>query len=481
MDGGRRKEVHVLVFPFPGQGMVNCMLKLADLLSGAGLLVTFLNTHHNHRHLSRFSGAHTRLAQRPKFRFASIPDGLSEEETRSVFNFFDLEESMRTRAAASFRDLLIAYRDKDSGGWPPVTCVIADGLMPFAVDVSEEVGIPAIIFRTISACCVWAFLCVPKLLENGEIPFPEGADLDEPVRGVPGMESFLRRRDLPSFCRQARDHTDRELQVVSSVTASANRARALILNTFESLEGSALSHIRNNSPVTYAVGPLNALARTSSDSGSLWQEDRDCMTWLDSQPDRSVVYVSFGSLAVVTREEFMEFWHGLVDSGQRFLWVVRSDLINRRGGGTEVLPAEVEEGTRERGCMVGWAPQEEVLSHPAVGCFLTHSGWNSTLESIAAGKPMLCWPFFADQQINSRFVSAVWGIGLDMKDLCGRSIVEKMVREVMEGERSEELRRNAREMAEMAKKSVAEGGTSFNEFQSLIRLIMSLDSHAPAC
>lgn len=276
---------------------------------------------------------------------------------------------------------------------------------------------------------------------------------------------------------------DRDLQVMSSVTASSNRARALILNTFESLEVSALSYIRNNSPVTYAVGPLNALARTSSDSGSLWQEDRDCMTWLHSQPDRSVVYVSFGSLTVVTREEYMEFWHGLVNSGQRFLWVVRSDLINKRGGGTEeepAVPVELEEGTRERGCMVGWAPQEEVLAQPAVGCFLTHSGWNSTLESIAAGKPMLCWPFFADQQINSRFVSAVWGIGLDMKDLCGRSIVEKMVGEVMEGERSEELRRNAQEMAEMAKKSVAEGGTSYNDFQRLVQHIMSFSSDAPA-
>lgn len=472
----------MLVFPFPGQGMLNCMLKLADLLSAAGFLVTFLITDHNQRRLRRFSGAHSRLAQRPKFRFASIPDGLSEEETRSVFNFFDLEESMRTRAVASFRELLIAYRAKDPGGWPPVTCVIADGLMPFAIDVSEKVGIPAIIFRTISACSFWAYLCAPKLLEIGEIPFPEGADLDEPVRGVPAMESFLRRRDLPSFCRQARDQMDRDFQVISSVTASTNRARALILNTFESLEGSVLSHIRNNSPVTYAVGPLNALAKSSSDSGSLWQEDRDCMTWLDSQPDRSVVYVSFGSLTVVTREDFMEFWHGLVNSGQRFLWVVRSDLINKRGGGTEeapVVPAEMQEGTR--GCMVGWAPQEEVLAHPAVGCFLTHSGWNSTLESIAAGKPMLCWPFFADQQINSRFVSAVWGIGLDMKDLCGRSIVEKMVREVMEGEKSEELRRNAMEMAQMAKKSVAEGGSSYNDFQKLIQHIMSFSSDAPAC
>ncbi|TKY69965.1 7-deoxyloganetic acid glucosyltransferase [Spatholobus suberectus] len=90
--------------------------------------------------------------------------------------------------------------------------------------------------------------------------------------------------------------------------------------------------------------------------------------------------------------------------------------------------------------MVGWAPQEEVLAHKAIGGFLTHSGWNSTLESVVAGVPMICWPYFADQQINSRFVSEVWKLGLDMKDVCDRHVVEKMVNDLMVHRREEFLR-----------------------------------------
>ncbi|PON56515.1 UDP-glucuronosyl/UDP-glucosyltransferase [Parasponia andersonii] len=129
----------------------------------------------------------------------------------------------------------------------------------------------------------------------------------------------------------------------------------------------------------------------------------------------------------------MEFWHGLMDSKKRFLWVIRPDLVTGEGDAGSVQ----EEVTRERGYIVGWAPQEEVLVHPAVGGFLTHSGWNSRLESIVAGVPMICLPSLLDQHISSRFVSLVWKLGLDMKDISEREVVQKMVNDLM-GERREE-------------------------------------------
>lgn len=109
-----------------------------------------------------------------------------------------------------------------------------------------------------------------------------------------------------------------------------------------------------------------------------------------------MIYVSFGSSTVLTREELVEFWHGLVNRKNRFLWVMRPDLVVGKENG-DWIPAELEEGTKERGFMVGWAPQEEVLAHKAVGGFLTHSGWNSTLESLVASVPMICCPYFANQ------------------------------------------------------------------------------------
>lgn len=300
--------------------------------------------------------------------------------------------------------------------------------------------------------------------------------MDQLVTSIPGMERSIRKRDLPSLLRVS-SLDDEGLQLVMKETQQTPRAHALILNTFEDLEGPILSQIRNHCPKTYTIGPLHAHLKTriasettaSQSSNSLRQEDRSCITWLDRQPSKSVIYVSFGSLAVITRKELIEFWYGLVNSGSCFLWVIRPDSLAEEDGERQT-PAQLLEGAKERGYMVEWAPQEEVLEHPAVGGFLTHSGWNSTLESISAGVPMICWPYFADQQINSRFVSHVWKLGSDMKDTCDRIIVEKMVRDVME-ERKDEFMETADMMATRARKCVSKGGSSYRNLSSLIEEI----------
>lgn len=301
-----------------------------------------------------------------------------------------------------------------------------------------------------------------------------GNDLDEHIKSVPSMEGFLRRRDLPSFCR-ADNVNEPIIQLVIKEALQIPRSQGLIFNTFEDLEGPVLSQMRSLGPKVYAIGPLHAPlnARIAADprqklasSNSLWQEDKSCIAWLDAQPSKSVIFVSIGSLAVMTRDQLMEFWYGLVNSGKRFLWVRRPGSI--AGEETEAwVPVELLEGTKERGCLVGWAPQEEVLAHPSVGGFLTHSGWNSTLESIIEGVPMICWPCSVDQHVNSKFVSEVWKVGLDMKDTCERGIVKKMVREVMEVRRDEFVQ-SADKMAKLAKESVNEGGSSCCDLNRLI-------------
>ncbi|XP_063936788.1 7-deoxyloganetic acid glucosyltransferase [Daucus carota subsp. sativus] len=201
-----------------------------------------------------------------------------------------------------------------------------------------------------------------------------------------------------------------------------------------------------------------------------------CIKWLDEQPLKSVIYVSFGSLATVTTEQLMEFWFGLVNSGHRFLWVIRLDSVADNDGEQE-FPAELEEGMKARGYTVNWAPQEEVLAHPAVGGFLTHSGWNSTLESIYEGVPMICWPYATDQQINSRFVGEVWKLGLDIKDTCDKFTIEKAVRNLM-GARKEEFAKSAKEMATLARKAVNEGGDCHHNLNKLIKDIKMMNVNA---
>ncbi|KAK9115430.1 hypothetical protein Syun_022227 [Stephania yunnanensis] len=446
---------HVLIFPLPYQGHVNSMLKLAELLSIAGLRVTFLNSDYNHHRLLSHSDVLTRFSRFPAFQFQTISDGLPLDNPRSAHQLLQLFDSLNATTKHLFRDRLLSL-------YPRPSSIIVDGAMTFAIDIAKELGVPVFAFRTISACAFWAYFCIPRLLQSCELPFND-EDMDKPIKSVPGMETFLRRRDLPSFCR-AKDRSDPILQRVMTETLNAPRAAALILNTLEDLEGPILSQIRSHCPNLYTVGPLHALLNSQSQdhpptptqsgisSNSLWAEQRSCINWLDSHPAKSVVYVSFGSLAVVTKEEMIEFWHGLVKSEKPFLWVVRPGLVGLdSGAGAAAVEEELVEGTRERGCLVEWVPQEEVLSHRAVGAFLTHSGWNSTLESVFARVPMICWPYFADQQMNSR--------------------------EVMdEGARRDELRRRADEVGEMARTSVGDGGSSFSDLGRLVEDLRSIGS-----
>ncbi|CAL5385958.1 unnamed protein product [Camellia sinensis] len=134
----------------------------------------------------------------------------------------------------------------------------------------------------------------------------------------------------------------------------------------------------------------------NSIGSSLWKEETECLSWLDPKQPNSVVYINFGSITVMTAQQLIEFAWGLANSSHTFLWIIRPDRIV--GELAILLPDFVSE-TKERS-LLSWCPQEQVLNHPSVGGFLTHCGWNSTLESICSGIPMLCWPFFADQQTN---------------------------------------------------------------------------------
>ncbi|TKY63374.1 7-deoxyloganetic acid glucosyltransferase [Spatholobus suberectus] len=256
----------------------------------------------------------------------------------------------------------------------------------------------------------------------------------------------------------------------------------LILNTFEQLEPSIITKLATIFPKVYSLGPLHTLLKTTvmtnssspHEDGRLRQEDRSCITWLDHQKAKSVLYVSFGTVVMLSHEQLLEFWHGLVNSLKPFLWVIQKDLINGEGGLGNSVPLELEQGTKERGLLVDWAPQEEVLAHPALGGFLTHCGWNSTLECIAEGVPMLCWPSIADQMINRRCVSEQWRIGLDMNGTCDRLTVEKRVRYIMENHK-EELMISANEIAEKARDSIKENGSSYRNLENLIKDIRPME------
>uniref|UniRef100_A0A8I6YHV1 Glycosyltransferase n=1 Tax=Hordeum vulgare subsp. vulgare TaxID=112509 RepID=A0A8I6YHV1_HORVV len=450
-------EVHVLVFPWPRQGHINPMLQFATALVDAGVQVTFLHTEHNLRRLAQASPPHLRLL--------SIPDGLPDDHPRG---FLDFMEAMCTTGSTAYHALLLSLVSASDA---PVTCVVADGTMPFAIEIPQELGIPALSFVTHSACSYLALLSMPKLVELGETPFTA----DDLVSSVPGMEGFLRRRDLPRglYCTDQGDGDPLVLKF-AEVIGRTSKACALIFNTAASMERPVLAHLASGTSDVFAVGPLHARS-SSAASASLWREDDGCMAWLDGHEDRSVVYVSMGSLAVITHEQFTEFLSGLAATGYAFLWVLRPGMVQLAS--SALLREAVGAAEGGKGRVVEWAPQRDVLRHRAVGCFLTHAGWNSTLECAVEGMPMVCWPFFVDQQTNSRFVGAVWKTGLDMKDVCERGVVERTVREVMA---SDEIKAAAQAMAQQLKHDVAEAGSSSSELERLVRFIRELSIRPPS-
>lgn len=245
----------------------------------------------------------------------------------------------------------------------------------------------------------------------------------------------------------------------------------LIWNSVEELEQSELITLGQDFPIpVYPIGPFHSYFPASS--SSLLTPDQSCLSWLNTQAPKSVLYVSFGSLATLSDTEFTEIASGLASSNQPFLWVVRPGLV-RGSEWLETLPNGFLEMMNGRGHIVKWAPQQEVLAHAATGGFWTHNGWNSTLESICEGVPMICLPCFGDQKVNARYVSHVWKIGVHLENRLERGAIDKAIRKVMVESEGEEMRDRIVHLKEKVHLSLRQGGSSHQALESLISYISS--------
>ncbi|KAL2558165.1 UDP-glycosyltransferase 76F1 [Forsythia ovata] len=207
-------------------------------------------------------------------------------------------------------------------------------------------------------------------------------------------------------------------------------------------------------------------------SSSLVQPDESSISWLDKQAPKSVIYVSFGSIAAVKENEFVEIAWGLAYCEHTFLWVIRPGSVHGSKW-LESLPSGFLDLLGVSGHIVKWAPQLEVLAHPAVGAFWTHNGWNSTLESICAGVPMICMPCFTDQFVNARYVTHVWKVGVQLENVLERKTIEEVIRRLMEDEEGEEIRNRVEDFKEKAIFSLRRGGSSYATLECLISCISS--------
>ncbi|KAG8044280.1 hypothetical protein GUJ93_ZPchr0130g6521 [Zizania palustris] len=479
------KTPHAVVVPYPGSGNINPALQLAKLLHGRGVYVTFVNTEHNHRRVVAAEGAAgIMLRGREGFRFETIPDGLLDANRDGAD--YDIGLSVATsRCAAPLRELVA--RLQLDGGAPPVTCMVFTALMSFALDVATELGIPTMVLWGGGAASLMTHMRFRELRERGYIPLKDeslltNGHLDTTVIDwIPGMPP-ISLGDVSSFVRTT-DPDDFVLRFNEMEANKCTKAGALIVNTFDDLDADVLAALRREYRCIYSVGPLGSLldagvgACGAATGGglSLWKQDTECTAWLETQEPGSVVYVNFGSLTVLTQAQLVEFAWGIAATGRPFLWVVRENLVPG-GGGPAALPAEFVAETAGRRYLATWCAQEQVLRHRAVGCFVTHNGWNSTCEGIAAGVPMVCWPGFADQYTNCKYACEVWGVGLRLDSEVRREQVAGHVKQVME---SEDTRGNAARWKAKAEVAARPGGSSYKNMQSMVDAINSLSPSSP--
>ncbi|CAM0954452.1 unnamed protein product [Alopecurus aequalis] len=363
---------------------------------------------------------------------------------------------------------------------PSVAALVLDSFCVDSLDAAAESGIPAYIYFTSSAGDLAAFLHLRYHFATTE------GNLKDMGKGL------LRFPGVPPIPASDMPHTvlDRAHPFYTARMGHYERisdAQGVLVNSYEWLEARAVSALREGvcvpdgpTPPVHCIGPLIVKGAAAAEG-----ERHACLSWLDAQPERSVVFICFGSLGAVSAAELKEIARGLENSGHRFLWVVRSPPVDpakffmpRPAPDLDaLLPEGFLERTRDRGMVLKmWAPQVEVLRHAATGAFMTHCGWNSVLEAASAGVPMLCWPQYAEQRLNKVFVVDEMKVGVVMEgydELVKAEEVEKKVRLVLDSEEGEKLRERLTLAKEKAAEALAHSGSSqmaFTEFLKDLKL-----------
>ncbi|OMO94358.1 hypothetical protein CCACVL1_06042 [Corchorus capsularis] len=356
----------------------------------------------------------------------------------------------------------------------PIACLISDAMLHFTQDVASELKLPRLVLRTGGASSFCVFNAFPLLKEKGYLPI-QGFRLDDPVLELPP----LRIKDLPVI--NTRNPEDLH-QLLDDVIKQSKASSGIIWNTFEELEQSALETLHQQLGVPmFPIGPFHKCINPISSSNLAPQDENNCISWLDKQEIKSVIYVSFGSLAAIDETEFLEIAWGLANSKHPFLWVVRPGMI-RGSEWVEPLSNGFMENLGGKGYIVKWAPQEEVLAHQAVGAFWTHNGWNSTLESICEGVPMICMPCFTDQKVNARYVSEIWKVGLQLENGMERGEIERTIKRLMEEKDGEKIRERALNLKEKAISCLSQDGLSQSTCRAdnIVALVSLLNANCAA-
>ncbi|KAL3536724.1 hypothetical protein ACH5RR_000090 [Cinchona calisaya] len=399
----------------------------------------------------------------------SLPKGINQILLPPV-NFDNLSDDVKvetrifltvTRSLPSLRDAfksLIASKK--------LTALVVDLFGTDAFDVAKEFNVsPYIFFPSTATSLSFAFY-LPKLHEMVSCEY---RDFPEPIQ-IPGS--------IPIFGRDLLDVVqDRKNDAYKLLLHHSRRyalAEGIIVNSFKDLEPGPIKVLHEmKEPSIYPVGPLIQRDLTKQ----IDEPDEECFKWLDDQPSDSVLYISFGSGGTLSHNQLIELALGLEMSEQRFLWVVRSPndgtanatfcSVQSQSDPLAYMPKGFLKRIEGRGFLVpSWAPQVKILNHGSTGGFLTHCGWNSTLESVVQGVPLIAWPLYAEQKMNAIMLAEELKVALRLKfddennGLIGRVEIANVVKGLIEGEEGKRVRTRMKKLKDAAVKVLSEDGSS---------------------
>ncbi|TVT97469.1 hypothetical protein EJB05_57291, partial [Eragrostis curvula] len=445
----------VMVLPFPAQGHVMPLMELAHRLVEHGIEVDFVNTDFNHDRVVKALAAGEAGAAVPAgINMVSFPDGMDPDGDRTDIG--KLGGGLPAAMLGRIEEMVVSKK---------IRWVVADVSMSWVLEPLAKAGVRVALFSTFAAALFVLRMHIPKMLEDGIIDEIGNVTRNERIQFSPRMPAI----DTPKlpWASLGKNPESRRIliqSVIKTIPAMA-LAEVIVCNTFEEIESEALALLPKPA---LAVGPLEMPASTSA-ACHFWPEDRTCLTWLDAQAPGSVVYAAFGSLTVFDATRLQELADGLVLTGRPFLWVLRPNFVDGVGEG---WLDEFKRRVGDSGLIVDWAPQQRVLSHPSVACFVTHCGWNSTMEGVQHGVPFLCWPYFADQFCNQSYICDVWGTGMRIRaDERGVVTKEEIRDKVARLLGDKGIKAKVLSLKKAACASVADGGSSHRDLLKLVNLL----------
>lgn len=485
------KKAEVVLIPIPAMGHIGAIVEIAKLLVQRDdrLYTTVLVMHPTlDPSTTKYKESLAASTLPDRMRVINLPRVESiTSDTKPINWLSSLVEGQKPHVKEYVSK--IRTQSELSLDAPLLAGFIFDSSVSGLKEVANEFGLPWYAFSASGAAFLGCLLHLQALHDE------QGADLTEFKNSdvdlsIPSLVNPFPAKLLPSVLFEKDS-----LTTVLEQTRALAEARGILVNTFLEFETHAVNSLSNGkTPPIYPVGPIVKHETDCHDVGRDGsKKHRDITEWLDDQPPSSVMFLCFGSHGSFREKQVKEIACALENSGHRFLWSLRkppprgkweppSDYANFQ----EILPKEFLNRTAEIGKVIGWAPQVDILAHQAIGMFASHCGWNSILESIRFGVPIVAWPLYAEQQFNAFQMVIELGLAVDIKMdyrsdfhgdneiIVGADGIMKAIKHVME--QGKEIRKKAKETSRISEKTLMAGGCSYS---SLGRLVDDIIENQP--